>query len=145
MTTEKKATARKPASNKAPANIEAGQALDLVKLSKIGGLITGKATPRPVSWVTTNENGEEVTYEFIVGVVKLGLAATERIWAAPSSDSRWAMLIHETIRLGDDFKQRIPYEDACRLEPSLFHALSAESSKVNPKPEPSDAGEEGND
>lgn len=144
MTTEKKTTARKTAAKKVT-TIEAGQALDLVKLNQIGGLITGKATPRLVKWTTTDDAGNEVTYEFTVGVVKLGLAATERLWAAPEGESRWARMINETIRLGEDFKQRISYEDACRLEPSLFNALSTESSKVNPRPETVEEGDEGKD
>lgn len=142
MTTAKKTTARKTSAKKAtPVTTEAGQALDLVKLNQIGGLVTGKATPRPVKWTTTDDDGNEVTHEFMVGVVKMGLAANERLWGMPEGESRMAMIIHEAIRLGEDFKQRITYEDACRLNIGLFNALFAESTKLNPKPV--DQGEQG--
>lgn len=144
MTTAKKTTARKTAAKKTtPVEIEAGQALDLVKLNQIGGLVTGKATPRPVKWTTVDDDGNEVTYEFTVGVVKMGLAANERLWGMPEGESRMAMIIHEAIRLGEDFKQRITYEDACRLNLGLFNALFAESTKLNPKPTEVAEGDQG--
>lgn len=138
MTTAKKTSARKTAT---PTKLEAGQALDLVKLNQIGGLVTGKATPRPVKWTTVDDEGNEVTHEFMVGVVKMGLAANERLWGLPEGESRMAMIIHEAIRLGEDFKQRITYEDACRLNLSLFNALFTESEKLNPKPVEAKGGE----
>lgn len=116
--------------------------INLSQLKEIGGVLTGEAVAREVLWKRTDEDGNEVENTFTVGVVKLGIAATERIWAQSESKSRWATLIHETIRLGNGFKDRISYEDACNLEPSLFNALSEASNVVNPKPKEGDEGKE---
>lgn len=116
--------------------------INLSQLKEIGGVLTGEAVPREVVWKRTDEDGNEVENTFTVGVVKLGIAATERIWAQSESKSRWATLIHETIRLGNGFKDRISYEDACNLEPSLFNALSEASNVVNPAPKEGDEGKE---
>ena len=104
-------------------------------LKKIGGVLTGKAVARTITWAIEDDDGKEQEYTFIVGIVKLGVAATERIYGASEDKSRWALMIHESVRLGKGFEERIPYEDACNLAPSLFAALAQEAAKVNPKQE----------
>lgn len=118
------------------------QPINLAQLKQIGGVLTGQAVERPVKWTTTDDEGKKVEHEFLVGVVKLGIAATERIWGQAESNSRWATMIHETIRLGEGFKDRIGYDDACNLDPSLFAALSEAANSVNPKPKEGDEGKE---
>jgi len=119
--------------------------MSIAGLKKIGGVLTGQAIERNIKWTNVDDDGKKTEHEFTVGVVKLGLAATERIWAPVQNGdeerSSWAMLICETIRLGDKFDERISYEDACNLNPSLFSALSEAANSVNPRPE----GDEGKD
>lgn len=112
------------------------------ELKKVGGILTGEVIERPVEWATLDKDGKEVTHKFIVGIVKLGIAATERIYASNKEQSRWAMMVHEAIRLGADFKQRISYEDACNLDQGLFAALSEAAASINPKAEDPDEGKD---
>jgi len=111
------------------------KAFTLNDLKNAGGILTGKVVERPVEWKAYDENGKEVTHRFAVGIVKLSVAATERVYTSGEGTSRWAMMVHEAIRLGPKFDQRISYEDACNLDPSLFTALSEAAASVNPKAE----------
>lgn len=108
--------------------------MSLSDIRSIGGILTGQAVEREVTWTQVNDDGTTEEHKFKVGVVKLGVAASERVWAVKDEESRWATTIHEAIRLGEDFKERIPYEDACNLDQGLFAALTAAANAVNPKP-----------
>lgn len=110
-------------------------------LKKIGGVLTGKPVARTITWATEDDEGKAKEHTFTVGIVKLGVAATERIYGAGEDKSRWALMIHESVRLGKGFEERIPYENACNLVPSLFAVLAQEAAKVNPRQEI----DEGND
>lgn len=117
-------------------------ALTVDGLREIGGILTGEAVPRGVTWKITNDDGTETEHTFIVGVVKLGVAATERIWRGQGDKSSWALAIHEAIRLGEDFTERISYEDACNLDNGLLAALSEATRSVNPEPKESPEGKD---
>lgn len=98
--------------------------MHLKDLRKKGALVSGALVKKEITWTRTNpETGEEQEDTFSVFVVKrMSTASFDRVFGMASNDSdrsQLAAIIAECIRLGEEGEERIPYSEACTLEPSL--------------------------
>lgn len=93
--------------------------MDLKQLKAAGGLVSNLPTPVKRTWETPN--GESLEIEFFV--LRQSFGQAERLYLATSEErkdrSRTSELIAEVIRLGKDGSEKMSYEDAYMLEPSL--------------------------
>lgn len=95
--------------------------MDLKHLKAIGGLITDDdKTKVTKQWETPT--GEKVDVSFFV--LRQSFSSVEKIWKEQENQDKTgrsanASLISTVVRLGEDGKQVISYEDACRLDPTL--------------------------
>lgn len=92
--------------------------MDIKQLNSLGGFVS--QVPKKVSKTWTHNN-EDFDIEFFV--IKQSFGQVERIYLSNNSDnttrSRASELISEFIRLGKDGSERLTYEQAYSLEPSL--------------------------
>ena len=108
--------------------------MDLQQLRERGGIVPSAPVKREVSWTHPDADGQEVTDTFTVHVVKLRFGAIERLLGPDPKDpesSQRALLISESIRLGEDGADRLSYADAFQLEPRLARALLDAINVVN--------------
>jgi hypothetical protein len=101
--------------------------MDLAELQKIGGFVPLEPVTTDVTW--TPPEGDQVT--FTVLVKRLSAGSLERLWTDARKDrSHSAMLIAESVLLGEE---RLTYEQAFQLAPSLATALLDCIDRVNPQ------------
>lgn len=109
--------------------------MDLKQLKQRGAFVPVAPVARQVEWTHIDpDTGEEVTDQFTVHIRRRSYGSIERIMAASMADedrSRSAMFISDSILLGDGGKERISYEDAYQLEPSLAAVLVEAINEVN--------------
>lgn len=116
--------------------------MNLEQLTKAGGIISDKPIKQQISWKRTTEEGEEEPLSFDVYVVPLAYGDYERLYtprsrgvdegdaAEAEHHSLQSELISVCIRLGEKADERLTYEQAYRLQPSLAHALIKAINKV---------------
>lgn len=107
--------------------------MDLKKLRDMGGIVPSAPVKTEVSWTHVAEGGE-VTDTFTVHIKKHSFGTIERLFAVDGADperSRAAVLISESVMLGDDGSERISYEDAFQLDAGLAKVLMDAISAVN--------------
>lgn len=97
--------------------------MDINDLKKIGAIYTNKPEKKTIKW---NNCGEDV--EFTVFVCKLPYGDIERILKA---ESYTIALISEGLRLGDNGNERLSYEEAAMLDPSLANLFVQAINEVN--------------
>jgi hypothetical protein len=103
--------------------------MDLSKLQELGGFVPPTPVKRQVTW--TPDEGESVT--FTVHIKKLSAGQIERLYRDPRRDrSISALMISETLLLGDDGKETMPFEKAFEIVPSLANALLEVIEDINP-------------
>lgn len=103
--------------------------MDLTKLQEIGGFVPSAPVKKEVIWQPVE--GESVT--FTVHIKKLSAGSVERLWSDTRKDrSHAAALIAESVLLGDEGTERIPYDKAFELELSLANVLMEAVDSVNP-------------
>lgn len=107
--------------------------MNLEELKRRGAFVSAAPVPKEVSW-THVVDGEEVTDTFTIHVRRRSYGSVERVLAASMSDdgrSMSAAFIAESLLLGDDGSERISYEDAYQLDPSLAAVLVDAINEVN--------------
>ncbi len=98
--------------------------MNIADLEKLGAFVSPTMDKIPVEW-KHNVDGEERIDNFDIHIKKLSFGAFDRIYAISNKDkSTTALLISESIRLGDKGEQALSYEDAERLDPSLAFAIN---------------------
>lgn len=110
--------------------------MDLKTLRERGAFAPAAPVPHEVSWTHPDENGNEVTDTFTVHVVKHSAGSVERLRARARSDAgsvqQWtALLISESIGLGEDGSERLSVVDADRLDFALANVLVDAINAVN--------------
>lgn len=93
--------------------------MDLKQLKAAGGLVSDRPTPVKKTWETPG--GESLEIDFFV--LRQSFGQAERLYLSTTEErkdrSRTSELISEVIRLGKDGSEKMSYEDAYKLEPSL--------------------------
>lgn len=120
--------------------------MNLKQLRERGGFVSAKPVKKSVTWKQVDDlsgAGEDVTFD--VWVSKLSFGMIESLATAPDRRSRNAALIAEAIRLGDEGKDALSYQDAYQLKPSLARALVIAIAEVNALPKPKEDGEGADD
>jgi hypothetical protein len=113
--------------------------MDLKTLRERGGIVPSAPVKREVEWKHAVDGVGEVTDTFTVHIRKLSCGTIDRVYAAARSVtknkdaeiSERALIISESVLLGDEGSERFTYEDAFNLEPSLAEALIAAANAVN--------------
>lgn len=102
--------------------------MDLAQLKAAGGFIPSEAVKRSVTW----ERGPDDAVTFDIFVKRLSFGAVERMLTEVDTNrSRSAELIAACVRVGEDGKDALSYEDAYNLEPSLAKAIGEALREVN--------------
>jgi len=97
-------------------------------LRSFGGIVSDEPVKHPIRFSIGDEEIEAHIF-----VRQLSIGDQERIFkAADNKDqSRAAAMISELVTLGEDGKQRIPFQDAYKLHPNLAGAMVAAIKQVN--------------
>jgi hypothetical protein len=104
--------------------------MDFAELQKIGGFVPSEPLKTDVTW--TPPEGDQVT--FAVHVKRLSAGALERLWSENRKDrSHSAALIADAVTLGEKGEERLSYEQAFQLAPSLATALLDCIDRINPQ------------
>jgi hypothetical protein len=104
--------------------------MKLQELRDLGGFVPVEPVERVVTW-TRPVDGELKSDTFSVLIKRQSFGVIEKLLMAENDDrSRSARFLAESILLGDG-KERMSYEDAYRLEPSLASALIEAVNAVN--------------
>jgi hypothetical protein len=110
--------------------------MDLQWLRDNGGIVPQTPVTREVSWTHPGPDGQDVTDTFTVRVKKLSAGAIERLYAESGKRTRTsysATMIAETIVLGEEGDERLTYEQAFDLDPTLAEVLLRDAvHHVNP-------------
>ena len=102
--------------------------MNLKELRAKGAFVSAHPVKRTATWKT--QEGEEVTFD--VHIKRLSFGDYERLFLSESDDrSRMARVLCETVRLGNDGKEPLPYEDAYQLESTLARVLLEHVNSVN--------------
>lgn len=110
--------------------------MKLSDLQARGGFVVGGLIPREIVWPHTID-GEEVTDIFTVFVERLSFGVIERAVNSMGNQrddvdrSVSAALIAAAIRLGDNGEERLTYDQAYALNPSLAKLLANAVNEVN--------------
>jgi hypothetical protein len=99
--------------------------MDLRELKAKGGFVSAEPVPVEVTW----KHGKDAD-TFTVHVVKQSFGAVESLFKTTDDRSRSASFIAAAIRLGDG-KERMSYDDAYALDPSLATVMVEAINKVN--------------
>jgi hypothetical protein len=118
--------------------------MDLNQLRELGGILSAEPIPKEISWKRKGADGAEVETVFTVHVVRQSFGAIESIFKArakvaqvggagdtPEERSQAAEFICMAIRFGEDGQERISYQDAYQLDPTLAHAIINAANEVN--------------
>jgi len=113
--------------------------MDLKTLREKGGIVPSVPVKHEVTWTHAAEDGSELADTFTVFIRRLSCGVIDRIRAAARTAvkdgdtalSERALIISEAVLLGEDGSERLSYEDADALEPSLAEALTAAVNAVN--------------
>lgn len=106
--------------------------MNLADLKSKGGFVSDKPVRKEVKW-TRSVDGEKVTDKFVIHVRPMAYGDIERIFVDHDAEqrSKTALLLSETVMLGEDGSERLSYTDAYQLTPSLATVLSAAVTEVN--------------
>lgn len=105
--------------------------MNLKQLKEKGGFVAALPVAKEITWKHQDESGEEVTDVFTVHILKQSFGSIERLFIGPDDRSKSAAFIAECIRLGENGEEKMSYEDAYQLDPSLAGALVAAANEVN--------------
>lgn len=109
-----------------------GEGVNLADLKSKGGFVSATPVRKEVKW-TRSVDGQKVTDKFVIHVRPMAYGDIERIYFQPEAEprSKTALLLSESVLLGEDASERLSYVDAYQLAPSLANALSAAVNEVN--------------
>ncbi|MBC3411280.1 phage tail assembly chaperone family protein, TAC [Pseudomonas sp. SWRI51] len=106
--------------------------MNLAQLKKKGGVIVDALVAKKIEWKHLDVAGKEVTDEFTVHVRRHSFGAMEQMYAADESKaSRNARYLADSIMLGKDGDEPLPYEDAVNLDQALGLLLLKAVNEVN--------------
>ena len=107
--------------------------MDLNRLRELGGIVSSAPVKREVTWEHRSETGEELTDTFTVHIRKQSCGTVERLRdTSNGQDKSWpALIISESVLLGDDGSEPIPYDLAYQLDPRLARVLIDAINEVN--------------
>jgi len=105
--------------------------MNLEDLIANGGLVPETPVKRSAIWNKKNEAGEDVELQFDVFVKKHSFGTIEKIWNDDGDRSKSAAYISQSIRLGENGKQQLSYEQAFQLDPGLATVLIGVINEVN--------------
>lgn len=101
--------------------------MKLADLRAAGGFVSPAPVKRTVTW--TPDGRDPVTFD--VWIKRRSFGAIERLFADDDDRSKSAAYIAESIALGEHGKDKLTYEDAYQLEPSLARVLIEALNEVN--------------
>jgi hypothetical protein len=107
--------------------------MDLKTLRDKGGIVSPDPVKREVSWTHSADDGGEVTDTFTVHIVRHSFGTIERLFMdkGGADNSQAARFISQSVLLGDDGSEPIPYDMAYQLAPELARVLMEAISEVN--------------
>ncbi len=106
--------------------------MKLAELQNLGGFVPIEPVKVEVSWKHIPEGQEEEKVDtFDVYVRRRSFGSVERLFLSDDDErSKIARFIAESVLLGEE-KEKMTYEQAYQLEPSLGKALMDAVNKVN--------------
>lgn len=107
--------------------------MNLAELKARGGFVSGALVKKEVSWTHMDPvSGDQITDTFTIHVRRLAYGDIERIFLGGEDGerSRSAAVIAARVLLGEKADERLSYEEAFQLEPSLAAALTDAIAKV---------------
>jgi len=105
--------------------------LDVSILKDNGGIVSNVPVKKTLTWKRVDDEGEEVEEKFHVFVVRQSFGFVEKLFISDDDKSRSAKFISEAIRLGKSGKQRLSYEEAYQLHPTLAQEMVRVINEVN--------------
>jgi hypothetical protein len=108
--------------------------MDLKQLREMGGFIPSKPVKRTVTWQPLDDNGQPAGDQltFDIHVKKLSFGAIERLMDERNVDrARMAAFISDSVSLGEEGKEKLSYQDAYQLDPTLATVFMQAVSVVN--------------
>lgn len=106
--------------------------MNLTELKAMGAVVDLAPVRKSVEWTHKDEHGEERTVTFDVFITRLSFGMIDRLSKVNSADrSSNAELIAASVRLGEDAEERMPYDIAFSLHPSLALELVRAIGEVN--------------
>lgn len=104
----------------------------LKELQAKGGFVPDTPLVKTIKWKGTDAEGNAVDYEAQIHVRRLSVGDHEALFLdADDKRSRTAKLISTAITLGKDGKEKIPFQDAYKLETALAGAMLEAFNEVN--------------
>lgn len=111
--------------------------MNLEDLERFGGIVSAELVKCEVTLQTENEQGEPEDKPFAVFIKRLAFSDYEllanAVEAAPKKNkkSRQATIISIAASIGENGEVEIPYDRACRMDPSLATQIIAQINQVN--------------
>lgn len=103
--------------------------MDLKALQEQGGFVDEAPVKESVTW--RRGDGDEVKFD--VHVVRQPFGVVDEVLKASDGRSQSARMISNCIRLGANAKERLTYDQAFELDPTLAFALIGAINRVNAK------------
>lgn len=110
--------------------------MNLEELRQLGGLVSLAPVPKEVTWKHTGPDGQEIEDTFTIHILLKSAGSLDRYREeakkrAEDDGSVSAMFISHFVRLGENGKEAISYEDAYALDPGLANVFFVALSEVN--------------
>lgn len=106
--------------------------MNLADLRARGGFVPLAPVLKEVTWKHKDaETGEEVEDTFSVHIKRQSFGTIEAIWAGGEDRSKSAQYISHAVKIGEQGKDSISYEDAYQLSPGLAAVLMEAINEVN--------------
>lgn len=103
-------------------------AFTLNDLNSAGAFVATAPVKRTITF--TLDDGEERSGD--IHVKRLSIGDHEKLFlGAPDKESRTALLISEVITLGEDGTEKISFQQAYQLHPSIAGAMIQQFNEVN--------------
>lgn len=104
----------------------------LKELQAKGGFVSTVPVVRTIKWKGRDASGEKIDYDAEIHVRRLSVGDQEDLYlSVEDGKSRTAKLISTAITLGKDGKEKLTFEQAYQLEPSLATAMLEAFNEVN--------------
>lgn len=104
--------------------------MDLKELTAKGGFVASEPVKKEVEWVKTVD-GQEETIKFDVFVKRHSFGVIEKFFSGGEDKSKAAAYIAESILMGEKANQRMTYDQAFQLDPTLASCFIKVINEVN--------------
>lgn len=105
--------------------------MNLQDLIAKGGFVDAAPIKKEVEWTRPGPDGVEVTDTFTIFVKKQSFGSIEVIYGNETDKSKMSKYISESVRLGDEGQDAIPYDQAMLLDPGLGAVFIKAVNEVN--------------